>query len=89
MNDSDLLWYIGSRKYSYIDIFMYIYFYVYVLHKTFKNFISTLTIYDYRGDINKIWNQSKNVYRSYRIFIANVHFARISKVYGYSVIQLN
>ena len=35
---------------------------MYVLYKTFQNFINPLTKYNHRDSIAKIWNKSENVY---------------------------
>lgn len=44
-----------------------------MLYETFWNFISN----DYRDYIGDIWKQSKNVYKSYDTFIANIVFLEI------------
>ena len=51
-------------------------------YKTFWNFISTVIGHDYRHYIGKIWNESENKYRIWKIFIA-----KMTKVFGHSIIH--
>lgn len=45
-----------------------------VLHETFGNFIGTTMKHaDCRNYIGKIWDQTENVRRSYKMFIANTY----------------
>lgn len=41
----------------------------------------------YRDYINKTWNGSEDVYRSYNIFIGNINFIKINKVFEQLIIH--
>lgn len=43
------------------------------LYKGFWNSVTTITRYGYHDYIGETWNQSGNVYRSYKMFIANIY----------------
>lgn len=44
-----------------------------ILYFIFQNFIRTITRQDCYDYVVQILNQSENVYRSYKIFIANIY----------------
>ena len=51
-----------------------------MLYKTSQTFI-IVTKFDYHDCLGKIRKESKNVYRSYKIFIASIHFTEIIKIF--------
>lgn len=48
---------------------------------------STVTRHDFRDYIEKFWNASENLYRSYKIFIESVHLAKLTKLFEQSIIR--
>ena len=51
-----------------------------MLYKTSQTFI-IVKRFDYHDCLGKIRKESKNVYRSYKIFIASIHFTEIIKIF--------
>lgn len=72
--------YTGSRKYSNASGN---FIYIFVLYKTFWNFIDAVTGHDHRDYIGQIWNGPENVYRSCKIFIESMHFVKVIKAFIY------
>ena len=53
-------------------------YYEYALYETLWNVFSIVTSHGIRDYDIKVWNQSENVYRNYKTYIANMHLAKIS-----------
>lgn len=48
-----------------------------MLHETFWNFINAMMRNHYYNYIGKVWNESENVYKSYRIFNVSTYFTEL------------
>ena len=57
-----------------------------MLYKTSQTFI-IVKRFDYHDCLGKIRKESKNVYRSYKIFIASIHFTEIIKIFKQRIIH--
>lgn len=56
-----------------IEFFMNI---LYVLYKSLKNFVDIVMKHDDCKYNSRIWNQSRNAYRSCKAFIVNIHLIK-------------
>lgn len=63
--------------------------YYIVLYETFWNFINTVTRDGYCDYVEKVWNKSENLHKSYEIFSVGTYFVKITKIFKQSIILMN
>lgn len=59
--------------------------YYIVLYETFWNFINTVTRDGYCDYVEKVWNKSENLHKSYEIFSVGTYFVKIMKIFKQSI----